>query len=173
LATTLPGIVLLRSANGAGANALVHRVADETAWRVREAQHGDVLRSGCMLIAPDHAQLRIEQSSAGPRVALTRGRPALERTYASIAESYGSAGALGVQLITPEDAGSTGLRALRDAGGYTIAELDLSDEARRYARKPQPGDVAIERVPLNELPQTIAAYCASRSTHSALKPPPR
>jgi two-component system chemotaxis response regulator CheB len=174
LATTLPGIVLLRSAQGAGANALVHRVTEETAWRVHEAQHGEVLRSGSVLIAPDHAQLRIELSSGGPQIALSRGRPSLDVAFESIARTYGAAGALGVQLITPEDAGNRGLRALRDAGGYTIAELDLSSDTQRSSRRvTQPGDAAVERVALNELPQTIAAYCASRSTHSALKPPPR
>lgn len=169
LTSTLPGMVLMRCGHDSSTQALVHRLNDESVWRVREAQSGDMIKPGCVLVGPEQGQLRLQLTAAGPAVELSRGTPSVDTFFESISPF---AGALGVLLTTPGDTGSLGLRALRSAGGYTIAQIEPNSD-QRTARRTAEVDAAVERVPLNELPQTIAAYCAARSRHSALKPPPR
>jgi two-component system chemotaxis response regulator CheB len=162
-------MVLVRSAHGLSTSALVQRLDEESVWRVREAQNGDAIKPGCVLVAPEHAQLGVVLEAGTPHITLGKALPSIDTFFESVAQASGGSGALGVLLLTPNEMGSRGLRSLRHAGGYTIAQIDPASDTQRTSHRTTDSDAAIERVPFNELPQTIAAYCASRSIHG-LKP---
>ncbi len=90
---------------------------------MRVARDGEIAAPGTLYLPPAECHLLVE----GPRLRLDAGapvnlqRPSGNLLLRSMARSLG-AGGLGVLLTGMGDDGAEGLRALRDAGGYTIAE---------------------------------------------------
>lgn len=87
------------------------------------AAEGAPLRPGHVLVAPDNADLLIRPGGA---VHLSRGpvllsRPAIDVTMQSAAEHFGGA-VVGVLLTGMGRDGALGMRAIRRAGGHTIAQ---------------------------------------------------
>lgn len=90
---------------------------------VVEAREGQVPAAGTVYVAPadqhlllDHGRLRLD---GGAPVSVQR--PSGTVLFRSMARAAG-ASALGVLLTGMGEDGAAGLRAIRDAGGYTIAE---------------------------------------------------
>ncbi len=95
---------------------------------VSVAEDDQRLVPGRVVIAPSHANLEL---GAGGRVQLTAPRPGqlhvpeVDTTFLSVAERYG-ARAVGVLLTGMGRDGAVGLRAMRDAGAYTIGQDEQS-----------------------------------------------
>jgi two-component system chemotaxis response regulator CheB len=96
----------------------------ETELEVRLANHGDLTRGGMVLIAPDdyHLQVNtgglIQLNHEAPYKGL---RPSANYLFHSLATSF-CRQAAGIVLTGMGDDGAEGLRALRQAGGVTIAQ---------------------------------------------------
>lgn len=99
----------------------------ESPLEVRTAVDGDALVPGRVLIAPGGRHLEVEEG----RVRLRDGppietfRPSVNPLFASAARSYGPR-ACGLLLTGMGRDGADGLKALRDAGGYTMAQDEAS-----------------------------------------------
>jgi two-component system chemotaxis response regulator CheB len=94
---------------------------------VREAQDGDVLRSGQAVVAPGHAHLvirwgsgryRCELSDAAP---VNRHKPSVDVLFHSVAEAAGARG-LGIILTGMGADGAAGMLRMKRAGAYNIAQ---------------------------------------------------
>ena len=95
----------------------------ESRLEVREARDGDLLQPGRALLAPSGAHLLVEEgavrlSDAAP---VDTFKPSVTPLFTSAARSYG-ARACGVLLTGMGRDGAVGLKALRDAGGQTLAQ---------------------------------------------------
>jgi two-component system chemotaxis response regulator CheB len=107
--------------------ALAERLAARGALPVAEAQDGDPVRPGTALVAPGGRHLLVERHADQVRVRLSDEpreslhRPSADVLMASLADAYGPR-ALGVVLTGMGTDGAVGLRAMRDAGGRTLAE---------------------------------------------------
>jgi two-component system chemotaxis response regulator CheB len=94
---------------------------------VRQAQHGDALMPGTVLIAPGGHDLRLERIASSIVVALhpantgSTTHPSVDLLFTSAAETCG-AGAVGVLLSGMGADGAKGMDALRRAGSHTIAQ---------------------------------------------------
>lgn len=94
--------------------------------RVREARTGDVLETGCGYVAPggQHTIIvggrtpRLQVSSAPP---VDFHRPSINLAFRSAAAALGHR-ALAAVLTGMGADGAEGLRAVRDAGGFTLAQ---------------------------------------------------
>jgi two-component system chemotaxis response regulator CheB len=110
---------------------LAERLDQRSHVRVREAEDGDPLRPGLALIAPAGRHMKVRRRGAETQVWLDdepRGvlhRPAIDVLMASVAGLYGRR-ALGVLLTGMGADGVEGLRAIRAAGGRTLAESEES-----------------------------------------------
>ncbi len=99
--------------------------------RVSEASHGEPLRRGHALIAPGGKQLAVERSAAGLRARVfdgepvNRHRPSVEVLFDSAARVVG-ASAIGIMLTGMGADGATTMRAMRDAGAWTVAQDEAS-----------------------------------------------
>ncbi len=109
-------------------NALAIQLDRQLELAVREAQHGDVLEPGVVLIAPGEkhllvsSDLRIELSD-GPKIA--GNRPAIDVTLQSVTQTCG-ARAIGVLLTGMGEDGAEGLSLLKKKGGTTFAQSEES-----------------------------------------------
>lgn len=96
----------------------------QTALEVRLARQGDRPRAGLVLIAPDNYHMLVNRVGL---ITLTQSppvqnlRPAADVLFRSVAEVYEDT-AIGVILTGMGSDGAEGLRAMRSAGAYTIAQ---------------------------------------------------
>jgi two-component system chemotaxis response regulator CheB len=108
---------------------LAERLNARSALRVREAQDGDALDVGTVLVAPAGMHLKLRKRGASSRVHLdeeprsTLHRPSVDVAMAAAARVYGER-TLGVLLTGMGSDGVEGLRAIHAAGGQTLAESE-------------------------------------------------
>lgn len=94
-----------------------------TPMAVRPAVEGEMPRAGCAYVAPPGAHLEL----AGGRLKISGGppvhghRPSANVLFHAMANAFGARCA-GVVLTGMGQDGAVGLKAIRDAGGLTIAE---------------------------------------------------
>jgi two-component system chemotaxis response regulator CheB len=110
---------------------LAERLDQRSRVRVREAEEGDLLQPGIVLIAPAGRHMKVRRRGAETRVWLdeeprsTLHRPAIDVLMSSLARVYGRH-VLGILLTGMGSDGVEGLRAIRAAGGRTLAESEES-----------------------------------------------
>ena len=126
-----PGIVIVQHMPERFTAALAERLNGLCAMEVREAQDGDRVITGRVLIAPGGRHMQLGRSGAqyvvsvrdGPPV--NRHKPSVDVLFKSVAQCAG-ANALGVLLTGMGDDGARGLRDMRDAGAQTAAQDEAS-----------------------------------------------
>jgi two-component system chemotaxis response regulator CheB len=110
---------------------LAERLAARSALPVREAEDGEVVVPGVVLIAPAGIHTKVRRRGSVVRVMLdeepasTLHRPSVDVMMASMAKAYGER-VLGVVLTGMGSDGTAGLRAIQEAGGRTLAESEES-----------------------------------------------
>lgn len=104
-------------------------LSHQTQLRVKQAEHGEVLLPGVAYIAPPD-----EHFLVGPgKVQLAHSqlvhysRPSIDLLFESVAGTYGSR-SVAVVLSGSNRDGSAGIRAVKEAGGTTIAQDPASAE---------------------------------------------
>lgn len=126
--TDIPGVVVVQHMPPGFTEMYARRLNDQCRIQVKEAQTGDVVRPGSMLIAPGgdrHMRLvkvngiyQVE-CKAGPRV---NGHcPSVDVLFDSVAKVAG-ASAVGIILTGMGGDGAKGLLAMRKAGAKTIGQ---------------------------------------------------
>ena len=110
---------------------LADRLAAKSALPVREAEDGELVQPGHVLLAPAGLHMKLRRRGTTVRVALDEEpraalhRPSVDVLMNAVARVYG-ARAMGVVLTGMGSDGTVGLRAIRDAGGRTLAESEES-----------------------------------------------
>lgn len=103
---------------------LVEWLGSVTKMRVDVAEHGDRLKAGVIVLAPDDYHLQVNLRG---EIELSRGpaykglRPSANPLFESLAYVYGKK-AVGIVLTGMGDDGAAGLELLHQAGGLTIAQ---------------------------------------------------
>ncbi len=141
---------------------LAERLDARSAVPVREATDGDLIEPGRVLIAPAgiHTQLRRRGErvrvvlAEEPREALHR--PSADVLMASAAAIYGPR-AVGVVLTGMGSDGTEGLRAIREAGGHTLAESEETCVIYGMPKAAVAAGVVSQTVPLDRMAEEILA----------------
>lgn len=104
------------------------RLDDRCAYSVSEATDGSRISGGEVLVAPGDRHMRVTNSVAGRlKVRLTTAdhvngvRPSIDVTMESVAETVGGP-VVAVALTGMGKDGAAGIRAIKEAGGTTIAQ---------------------------------------------------
>ncbi len=126
-----PGTVIVQHMPANFTTSFAKRLSQECAVSVREAENGDHVIQGQVLIAPGGKHMLLQRSGAsyyvsvkeGPRVC--RHKPSVEVLFNSVAK-YAGGNAVGAILTGMGGDGARGLLNMRNAGAHTIAQDEES-----------------------------------------------
>jgi len=110
---------------------LAERLNARSKVPVREAEDGERVEPGVVLVAPAGRHMKVKKRGAVARIWLddeprsALHRPSVDVLMAAVARAYGPR-ALGIVLTGMGSDGVEGLRAIRAAGGRTLAESEES-----------------------------------------------
>ena len=133
--------------------------------QVKEAEDGEYLAVGKVLIAPGNQHMEIRRSGINYYVTLFDGpmmfhqRPAVEILFNSVAK-YAGQNAVGALLTGMGKDGAQGLLNMRQAGANTIAQDEKTSIV--FGMPKEAIDIGAAQVvkPLQSITQTILDYCA-------------
>lgn len=122
-----PGIVVVQHMPAGFTRSFAQRLDTLCRVRVKEAEDGDRILAGHVLIAPGNFHMAVWRSGAESRVRVftsepvNRHRPSVDVLFESCAETLG-VNAVGVILTGMGADGARGLLKMRQAGAHTIAQ---------------------------------------------------
>lgn len=146
---------------------LAQRLDAAGALSVREAETGDRLRPGEVLVAPGGKNLKFELRggepalSVGPAPEGALFRPSVDVAMQSAADVYGGRAA-GVLLTGMGSDGAWGMWAIRSKGGHTIAESEETCVVFGMPRAAIEMGAAVETAPLGRVAERILATVKGR-----------
>jgi two-component system chemotaxis response regulator CheB len=122
-----PGIVIAQHIPAKFSLMFAERLQQVCRIQVKEAENGDIVRSGLALVAPGDQHMIVQQRvgrwevgvNQGPRVGFQR--PSVDMLFHSVAAAAGDQ-ALGVILTGMGSDGAAGLLEMKQAGAATIAQ---------------------------------------------------
>ncbi len=123
----MPGIVITQHMPPGFTAMYAERLNRICKLEVKEAQHGDKVRPGLILLAPGGLQMRIVRMGAGYSVSCTNEdkvsghRPSVDVLFTSVA-SIAKNRAIGVILTGMGADGAAGMLRMRKAGAFTIGQ---------------------------------------------------
>ncbi len=126
-----PGIVVVQHMPETFTREFAERLDGLSRLTIREAQDGDLVSTGTVLIAPGNRHLVVRRTGASYKVALrdaprvNRHRPSVDVMFESVADHAGP-NAVGAILTGMGGDGAAGLLAMRRAGARTIAQDEKS-----------------------------------------------
>lgn len=127
LPANTPGIVVVQHMPEKFTAAFAKRLNSLCEVEVKEAEHGDPVLRGHVLVAPGGLHTMLERQGARYHVAVKSGplvsrhRPSVDVLFRSAARSAGS-NAMGVIMTGMGDDGARGMKEMRDLGAFTIAQ---------------------------------------------------
>jgi two-component system chemotaxis response regulator CheB len=148
------------------------RLDDTCALRVKEAQSGDLLIPGRVLVCPGSRHLKVKRLPLGDVGLLSDEppvhghRPSVDVLFRSAAEEFG-ARTVAVLMTGMGDDGADGMGYVKAAGGMTIAQNEESCVVYGMPKAAIDRGFAIRVVPLDALASTLIAQCAPESRKDA------
>jgi two-component system, chemotaxis family, protein-glutamate methylesterase/glutaminase len=134
--------------------------------RVKEAQSGDLLLAGRVLIAPGNRHLRAKRLPLGNVAVLGEDapvhghRPSVDVLFHSIAEEFGPQ-SIAIQMTGMGEDGAAGMCAVKRAGGLTLAQGEQSCVVFGMPKAAIDRGYVSRIVELEALPATLQAQCAA------------
>ena len=135
--------------------------------RVKEAEEGDRVLPGRILIAPgSFKHMRLVRSGGEYRVTLADGapvnfsRPSVDVLFESVAQHAGGNAAAALLTGMGKD-GAAGLLAIRRAGGRTFAQDEATCVVFGMPRAAQALDAAELMLPLGKIPAALVTAVQS------------
>jgi two-component system chemotaxis response regulator CheB len=131
LPADFPGVVVVQHMPPRFTRAFAERLDGLCQVRVKEAEDGDAVLLGRVLIAPGDHHMRLTREGANHRVRLdqeapvNRHRPSVDVLFDSCAAGAGP-NAVGILLTGMGEDGARGLLRMRQAGAHTLAQDEAS-----------------------------------------------
>jgi len=161
------GVVVVQHIPASFTGPLASRLDAASALSVREAEQGDRVRPGEVLVAPGGHHLTFTNRGGelavvlGPEPSETLHRPSVDVTMQSVAELRGRR-SVGVLLTGMGIDGAWGMWAIRARGGWTLAESEESCVVYGMPRAAVELGAAAEVVPLGKMAARLIAAVAGR-----------
>jgi two-component system chemotaxis response regulator CheB len=132
--------------------------------KVKEAQSGDLLLAGRVLICPGNRHIKVKRLPMGDVAVLNDElrvnghRPSADVLFKSVAEEFGEKG-IGVIMTGMGEDGAQGLGLVKAAGGMTIAQSEESCVVFGMPKAAIERGYAVRVVPLDAIANTLQAQC--------------
>jgi two-component system chemotaxis response regulator CheB len=158
-----PGIVIVQHMPAGFTRAFAERLNMLCLMEVKEAESGDRIMPGRILIAPGDYHLTVRRSGAFYSVECLAGEkvnghcPSVDVLMLSVAEHVG-ANAVGVMLTGMGHDGAEGMLEMRRAGARTIAQDEQSCIVFGMPKCAYDRGGAESLVPLDKIAQTVLSY---------------
>lgn len=164
LPSNAPPIVIVQHMPQNFTKAFAERLNDICQVKVKEADDGEYLATGKVLIAPGNKHMEIRRSGIHYYVTLFDGpmvfhqRPSVEILFNSVAR-YAGQNSIGVILTGMGRDGAQGLFNMRQAGASTIAQDERTSIV--FGMPKEAIDIGAAQVvkPLSNIAQTILDFC--------------
>ena len=160
-----PGTIAIVQHMPEGFTDMFARRLDELcSLRVKEAQSGDVLQAGRVLICPGSRHMKVKRLSMGDIVVLNDDarvnghRPSVDVLFQSVADEFGSQSVAALMTGMGDD-GAEGLGAVKKAGGMTIAQSEESCVVYGMPKAAIERGYATRVVGLDALAASLQALC--------------
>jgi two-component system chemotaxis response regulator CheB len=146
------------------------RLNELCSLRVKEAQSGDILQAGRVLICPGSKHIKVKRLTMGDIVVLNEDprvnghRPSVDVLFNSVAEDFGPQ-AVAVIMTGMGDDGAEGLGAVKKAGGMTIAQSEESCVVYGMPKAAIERGYAARVIALDVLSATLQALCGRNESH--------
>ena len=143
-------------------HSLAERLDARSALSVREAEDGETVEAGQVLLAPAGTHMKLRRRGTRVRVWLDEEprsalhRPSADVLMAAVARVYGQR-CLGVVLTGMGSDGTEGLRAIRGAGGTTLAESEDTCIIYGMPKSAVEAGVVDRAIPLDRITDEILA----------------
>jgi two-component system chemotaxis response regulator CheB len=126
-----PGVVIVQHMPEAFTAAFSRRLDSVSEVYVKEAEDGDMVETGKVLIAPGGKHMMVENRSGKIYVLIKKGplvsrhRPSVDVLFRSVAQSAAKQ-SLGIIMTGMGDDGANGMKEMFDAGAFTVAQDEAS-----------------------------------------------
>ena len=161
-----PGAIVVVQHMPEGFTDMFARRLDEiSSLRVKEAQSGDILQAGRVLVCPGSRHIRVKRLTMGDVVVLSDEprvnghRPSVDVLFHSAGEEFGKE-TVAVLMTGMGDDGAEGLGAVKKAGGMTIAQSEESCVVFGMPKAAIDRGYATRVVALDVLASTLQAACS-------------
>lgn len=159
----MPGVVVVQHMPGTFTKVYAERIDSLCAMDVKEAETGDRIRAGRMLIAPGGKQMRVRRSGGNYEVVCTEEErvcghiPSVDVLFRSVAKEVG-ANAIGVMLTGMGSDGADAMLEMRKAGARTIAQDEASCVVFGMPKEAIARGGVEQIKPIDEIAATILSY---------------
>lgn len=164
---TMPGVVIVQHMPAGFTKLFAERLNELSAMQVKEAQDGDSVIPGRILVAPGGMQLEVRRSGGSYQVRCRPGEkvnghcPSVEVLMNSAAKALGKH-AVGVMLTGMGGDGAKGLKAMRDAGARTLAQDEKSCIVFGMPKVAWEMGGAEKLVPLDRISDTVMNWLSKK-----------
>jgi two-component system chemotaxis response regulator CheB len=168
LPSDTPGIVIVQHMPASFTRSFADRLNSLCQMKVKEAEDGDRILPGHVLLAPGDFQMRVHRSGAVYCVRIThdepvnRHRPSVDVLFDSCAHDLG-ANAVGVILTGMGADGARGMAAMRKAGARTFAQDEATCVVFGMPREAILAGGVEHTLPLQDLPAAALRAVAEDS----------
>lgn len=155
-----PGTLVVQHMPANFTTSFAQRLDGECVVKVKEAQNGDHVIPGQVLIAPGGLHMLLQRSGASYYVVIKDGpavchqRPSVEVLFNSVAK-YAGANAIGAILTGMGNDGAKGLLNMRQNGAYTVAQDEASSIVFGMPKEAIGCGAAQNIVPLTKVAQAM------------------
>jgi two-component system chemotaxis response regulator CheB len=158
-----PPILIVQHMPEKFTTAFARRLDGTCAVRVKEAEDGDLVQPGLVLLAPGNLHMLLVRNGSrytvkiqeGPHV--SRHRPSVDVLFRSTAQSAGK-NAMGMLLTGMGDDGARGLLEMRQMGSLTLAQDEASCVVFGMPKEAIQRGAAVRTLPLNKMAAEITAF---------------
>ena len=164
---TAPGVVVVQHMPPGFTEIFAARLDGLCQMAVKQAETGDKIKSGQVLIAPGDRHLTVRRSGGTYEVECRAGAtvcghcPSVEELFNSVARSVG-ANAVGIMLTGMGHDGADGMVAMRQAGARTLAQDEATSVVFGMPKVAYERGGAERLVPLDHIASEVLALLADR-----------
>ncbi|MGM0471550.1 MAG: protein-glutamate methylesterase/protein-glutamine glutaminase [Bacillota bacterium] len=129
LPANFPGVVIIQHMPQGFTTSFAHTLNQISELTVKEAENGEQIRPGVALLAPGDFHLTVKKQGSkliaqlDQEAKINHQRPAVDKTFSYLAQ-VGRQRVIGLLLTGMGQDGAGGLKEIKEAGGYTIAESE-------------------------------------------------